>query len=42
VTRAHAALRRKYGWQMAAGDFFARIAGRINKRAYLEITLPPA
>lgn len=42
VTRAHAALRQKYGWQMAMGDFFARIAGRINKRAYLEITIPPA
>lgn len=37
--RAHAALRQKYGWQMAMGDFFARIAGRIDKRAYLEITV---
>ena len=42
VTRAHAALRKKYGWQMAMGDFFATIAGRIKKRAYLEITIPPA
>ncbi len=39
VKRAHAALRDKYGWQMAMGDFFARIAGRIKKRAYLEITV---
>ncbi|MGO8999503.1 MAG: PPOX class F420-dependent oxidoreductase [Polyangiaceae bacterium] len=39
VKRAHAALREKYGWQMAMGDFFARIAGRINKRAWLEITV---
>jgi PPOX class probable F420-dependent enzyme len=39
VERAHAALRKKYGWQMAIGDFFARIAGRINKRAWLEITV---
>jgi uncharacterized protein len=39
VERAHAALRRKYGWQMAIGDFFARLAGRINKRAWLEITV---
>jgi PPOX class probable F420-dependent enzyme len=39
VERAHAALRRKYGWQMAMGDFFARLAGRINKRAWLEITV---
>jgi hypothetical protein len=39
VKRAHAALRGKYGWQMAIGDFFARLAGRIDKRAYLEITV---
>ncbi len=39
VKRAHAALRDKYGWQMAIGDFLARIAGRIKKRAYLEITV---
>ena len=38
--RAHAALREKYGWKMAIGDFFARLAGRIGKRAYLEITVP--
>jgi hypothetical protein len=42
VTRAHTALRKKYGWQMAMGDFFARIAGRINKRAWLEISFPSA
>lgn len=39
VTRAHSALRSKYGWQMATGDFFARIAGRIKRRAYLEISI---
>ena len=39
VTRAHAALRSKYGWQMALGDFFARITGRLEKRAYLEISV---
>ena len=39
VKRAHAALRGKYGWQMAIGDFFARISGRMEKRAYLEITV---
>lgn len=39
VRRAHSALRSKYGWQMAIGDFFARIAGRIEKRAYPEITV---
>lgn len=37
--RIHQALRRKYGWQMAIGDFFAAVSGRKNKRAYLEITL---
>jgi hypothetical protein len=42
VERAHAALRKKYGWQMAMGDFFARIAGRISKRAWLEISFPTA
>ncbi len=39
VTRAHAALRAKYGWQMAIGDFFATLTGRVRRRAYLEITL---
>jgi hypothetical protein len=42
VERAHGALRKKYGWQMAMGDFFATIAGRIKKRAWLEITVPAA
>jgi uncharacterized protein len=39
IGRAHSALRNKYGWQMALGDFFARIAGRIKKRAYLELSV---
>ena len=37
--RIHAALRAKYGWQMALGDFFAALSGRKSKRAYLELTL---
>jgi PPOX class probable F420-dependent enzyme len=37
VARAHKALRSKYGWQMAMTDFGATIAGRIKKRAYIEI-----
>jgi PPOX class probable F420-dependent enzyme len=37
--RAHQALRNKYGWKMAATDFFARLAGRTAGRAYLEVTL---
>lgn len=38
--RAYAALRRKYGWQMALGDFFSRLSGRMKKRVLLEISLP--
>jgi PPOX class probable F420-dependent enzyme len=37
--RIHAALRKKYGWQMAIGDFFATVSGRKGKRAFLELTL---
>jgi PPOX class probable F420-dependent enzyme len=37
IARAHKALRAKYGWQMAVTDFGATIAGRIKKRAYIEI-----
>ena len=37
VARAHQTLRAKYGWQMVLTDFGARLAGRIRKRAYLEI-----
>ncbi|HEY6461465.1 MAG TPA: PPOX class F420-dependent oxidoreductase [Polyangiaceae bacterium] len=33
------ALRRKYGFQMRVTDFFAKLAGRYRKRAYLELTL---
>jgi PPOX class probable F420-dependent enzyme len=39
VARAHAALRRKYGWQMAVTDFFASLTGRMRKRAYLALAL---
>jgi uncharacterized protein len=38
--RAHEALRAKYGFQAALTDFFSRLAGRIGRRAYLEVTLP--
>jgi PPOX class probable F420-dependent enzyme len=37
VARAHKTMRTKYGWQMAVTDFGATIAGRIRKRAYIEI-----
>lgn len=39
IARAHAALRAKYGWQMAMADVLAGITGRKKKRAYLEITV---
>jgi PPOX class probable F420-dependent enzyme len=32
------ALRRKYGVQMYIADFFSRLTGRFNKRAYLGFT----
>ncbi|HKQ70573.1 MAG TPA: PPOX class F420-dependent oxidoreductase [Polyangiaceae bacterium] len=37
VEGGYAALRRKYGWQMALGNFFARISGKIGRRALIEI-----
>jgi PPOX class probable F420-dependent enzyme len=37
IERAFAALRAKYGWQMRIVDFFSRLAGRIDKRAIIEI-----
>jgi hypothetical protein len=38
VARAYAALHAKYGWQMWIVDQLSRLAGRIDKRAILEIT----
>jgi hypothetical protein len=37
VAEAHAALRRKYGWQMRIGDFFSGLTGRRARRAWIEI-----
>jgi PPOX class probable F420-dependent enzyme len=34
---ALAALRRKYGWQMRAADFFSHLTGKMARRAYLRI-----
>jgi PPOX class probable F420-dependent enzyme len=39
IARAHAALRRKYGWQMATLDFFAGLSGRRRRRAYIALRL---
>jgi PPOX class probable F420-dependent enzyme len=32
-------LTRKYGWQLRLLNVFARVFGRVGRRAYLEITL---
>jgi hypothetical protein len=37
IRTAHEALRRKYGWQMGLADFFSRLSGRIERRAFLEL-----
>jgi PPOX class probable F420-dependent enzyme len=39
TARGYAALRRKYGWQMAAANFLSTLTGRIGKRALLELEL---
>ncbi len=39
VEAAYAVLRRKYGLQMRLTDFFSRLAGRISRRAILELEL---
>jgi PPOX class probable F420-dependent enzyme len=39
VGRAFAALSRKYGWRFHTANFFSCLFGRIDRRAYLEITL---
>jgi len=39
VEAAYAVLRRKYGLQMRVTDFISRLAGRISRRAILELEL---
>lgn len=39
IERALAALHAKYGLQMRLADFFSRLTGRIDRRAWLEIEL---
>ena len=39
IERARAALRAKYGWQMRLLDLFSWLAGRIQNRAWIEITV---
>lgn len=33
------ALRRKYGWQMAVGDIFSKLTGKMGRRAYIRVEL---
>jgi uncharacterized protein len=42
IRHAHAALLRKYGWQMAMLDFFAGLFGRKKQRAFIEVRLTGA
>jgi PPOX class probable F420-dependent enzyme len=37
MDRAHQALRRKYGWQMAIGDCFSRLTGKMQRRQYIRV-----
>jgi PPOX class probable F420-dependent enzyme len=39
AARAMSALRQKYGWQVGLLNFFSRLFGRIDRRAYIEITI---
>jgi len=39
IAGAYAALGRKYGWQMRVADLLAKLAGRYDRRALLEIEL---
>ena len=39
IAKANKSLKRKYGLQMGVGNLFARLSGRINKRAFIEIKL---
>jgi PPOX class probable F420-dependent enzyme len=39
--QALAALRRKYGWQMLATDFFSTLSGKMGRRAYIRIEASP-
>jgi uncharacterized protein len=37
IERARAALRAKYGWQLRLLDALARLTGRLERRAWIEI-----
>lgn len=39
IQHAHAALLKKYGWQVRILDFFAGLSGRKRRRAYIAVRL---
>jgi len=39
VARAHEALKKKYGWQVWILDVGSKIAGRYQRRAFLELSV---
>lgn len=39
IARARAAFVAKYGWQIRVFDLCSRLAGRIHRRAWIEVTL---
>jgi PPOX class probable F420-dependent enzyme len=39
IARAQAALRAKYGWQVAIFDFVSRLTGRAGRRAWVEVSI---
>lgn len=39
IEQIYRSLRAKYGWQMHIADFFARISGRYQRRAVLQISV---
>jgi hypothetical protein len=38
--RALQALRRMYGWQMAIGDCFSKLTGKMKQRQYIRVQRP--
>ena len=42
IAEVYAALRKKYGWQMAITDFFSKLSGRYHKRAIIGLEIVEA
>jgi PPOX class probable F420-dependent enzyme len=41
IEAAYRCLRRKYGFKMAFGDFFAKLTGRYDRRQIIAVTVAP-